>query len=114
MVMSRRSSAARSAESQTVGSHQRHASVKTDMRLAFDQRVVLKTRVQARVRHLKDFLSQNRIGAEGNLPRGLALVHAGSGTKPLSMLADDGHQRDGHLEVVSHHVDDVIQHFVCG
>ncbi len=105
---------AQGAEVVAIRRGQRRAGIEADMRIAEHQRVVAKTRVLQRIRYLEDLVAGDGVGAEGDLPRGLADVEADPALEPLTAVVDQRDQRDGRVAHLRGKRGEVIEGAVLG
>src|SRR5208282_286580 len=78
-----------------LGRDERHAGVEADVSGAGDQRVVGETGVGAGIGDDEEFAAGNGVCAEGDIARGLLLVHADSRFEPLAVGVNQGDGGDG-------------------
>ena len=73
-----------------------------------DQGAVGKARVLERIPHDQGLGLENRVRAEGHVPRRLLLIQAHLGLEPLPGLVHQGDHRDGHLAQISRQRREVV------
>ena len=76
---------------------QRHAGVKTDVRLAHHERIIREALIFRSIGHDHGRALQNRIAAEGHFPRRLRHVKAHARLEPLALGVDEADRRNGRV-----------------
>ena len=85
---------AQGAERVAFGGDQRRAGVKTDVRVAGDQRIIGEALVARGVGHDEQIRLVNRVAAEGNVARCFSGVEPDPRLEPLALLVHQRNQRD--------------------
>ena len=100
---------AQRAEGVAIARDERRAGIKTDVRVAADQRILAKPLVVERVGHDEDAASPDGVRAERHAARGFGHRHADTRLEPLPVLVDQRDQRDRRTADLRGEQDDVVE-----
>ena len=88
---------------------ERSSGIKANPRFTGDQGIVSKPRVLCRVRDHQDFIwREQRVGAEGRVPGGLAYIEAHRCLEPLPFLIDETDEGDRRAAELCGEADKII------